>query len=117
MDIFEFNRDRLDMILDMFDKTPGGSIEKSIIFNVEDGHQLPPDYDKALAHLVREGCLDEGKYGFTITYKGRAVLNEGGFVGKYRREVRSRRLERIGILVGIVTGVAGLVLSLVALLK
>lgn len=113
----EFYSTLLDMLLEMFDKNPAGAIEKSELFDVPPGKTLPPDYDKALRHLVAEGCLDENKYGFAITYKGRAIFNEGGFVGKYRRKMRERRLERIGILTGIVCGVAGLVLSIFALFK
>lgn len=113
----EFNRIRLDMLLEMFDKSPAGAIEKTVLFSVPPGGSLPPDYDKALRFLVTEGCLEESKYGFAITWKGRTIFNEGGFVGKYRREVRGRRLEHIGIITGIVCGVAGLVLSIIALIK
>lgn len=113
----EFNRARLDMVLEMFDKSPGGVIEKSILFYVPPGKTLPSDYDKAFRFLVAEGCLEENKHGFAITYKGRAIFHEGGFVGKYRREVRGRRLEHIGIITGIVSGIAGLILSVIALVK
>lgn len=113
----EFNRARLDMVLEMFDKSPAGAIEKSVLFSVPPGGTLPPDYDKALRHLVTEGCLEENKHGFAITYKGRAIFHEGGFVGKYRREVRGSRLEHFGIITGIVCGVAGLILSIIALVK
>lgn len=117
MDNEEFNRTRLDMVLEMFEKSPGGAIEKSILFHVPPGETLPPDYDKAFRHLVAEGCLEENKHGFAITYKGRAIFHEGGFVGKYRREMRGRRLEHIGIITGIVSGIAGLILSIIALVK
>lgn len=117
MDIEEFNRTRLDMVLEIFDKSPTGAIEKSVLFSVPAGGTLPPDYDKALRYLAAEGYLEENKHGFAITYKGRAIFHEGGFVGKYRREVRGRRLEHIGIITGIACGVASLILSIIALVK
>ncbi len=113
----EFNKWKLDMALGMFEKSATGYIERSVLFHMPDGGTLPPDYDKVLAFLSLEGYLEEDKYGFKITYKGRTVLDEGGFLKKYRREVRERRLDRIGILVGIVSGIAGLILSIIALVK
>ena len=113
----EFNKWKLDMALEMFGNSPTGYIEKSTLFCLPDGASLPPDYDKVLAFLSLEGYLEEDKRGYKITYKGRTILDEGGFLKKYRREIREHRVDRIGILVGIVTGVAGLVLSIIALVK
>lgn len=91
-------------------------MEKTALFH-DAGKGLPPDYDKVLSFLSREGYLDEDARSFKITHKGRMVLDEGGFLRKYRREVRERTLTRIGILVGIVCGLSGLILSIVALAK
>ena len=113
----EFNKWKLDMALEMFGNSPTGFIEKSTLFYLPDGASLPPDYDKVLAFLSLEGYLEEDKRGYKITYKGRTILDEGGFLKKYRREIREHRVDRIGILVGIVTGIAGLVLSIIALVK
>lgn len=113
----ELNLERLDMILKMFNESPTGGYEKRVLFMRHGDKPLPADYDKAVAFLVAEGCLEEDKNGFTITYKGRSIINEGGFLGKYRREMRGRMLEHIGIITGIVCGVAGLILSIIALVK
>ena len=112
----EFNYWCLDKLLRTFNSSPTGTIEKWIVYSVTPGESLPPDYDKVLALLISEGYLEEDERSFTITYKGRSKLNEGGFLGEYRRQMRNRILERIGIIVGIITGIAGLVCSILALI-
>lgn len=116
MEMSELDCMKLDELLKMFDGVPGGVIEKSVLYHTEENETLPSDYDKALAFLTAEGYLGESKYGFTITFKGRAKLRIGGFLKEQRIQVRERRLERLGIIVGVVTGIMGLLLSIVALL-
>lgn len=110
-----FNYAIIDETLNMFKNQRNGSLPIEMLFHTEGGKPLPPDYDKVLSFIAEEGFLREDKYNFTITYKGRMIINDGGFVGKYRAEKRTRLLEIIGILTGIFTGIAGLILSIIAL--
>ena len=99
---------RLDIILDMFAKVKGGSIAKVNLFD-----DAPDEFDTALSFLVAEGCLEESKYGYQITYKGKAIINQGGFVRKHRRECALFYSSIIGTIVGIIA----LIVSIVALLR
>lgn len=98
---------RLDLVLDMFAKVEGGSIAKINLFN-----DAPDEFDTALSFLVAEGCLEERKYGYQITYKGKAIINQGGFVRKYRRE----RALFYSSIIGTIVGIIALIVSIVALL-
>lgn len=102
-----FYNKRLDYILMMFVQTGGGGISKDKLFD-----NAPDEFDTALSFLVAEGCLEESKYGFQITYKGKAIINQGGFVGKHRRECALFYSSIIGTAVGVIA----LVVSIVALL-
>lgn len=103
-----FNKLRLDVLLETFSKVPGGRVDKALIFD-----DAPEDYASAVAFLVEEGYLKEDKYCFEITYKGKAFFEQGGFVGEYRHE----RLLFYCTVVAAVTGVIGVLLSVVALLR
>ena len=91
----------------MFAQTESGSIAKANLFD-----NAPDEFDTALSFLVAEGCLEESKYGFQITYKGKAIINQGGFVSKHRRECALFYSSIIGTVVGVIA----LVVSIVALL-
>ena len=98
---------RLDIILDMFAKVEGGSIVKVNIFD-----NAPDGFVTALSFLVAEGCLEEFKYSYKITYKGKAIMNQGGFVRKHLRECMLFYSSIIGTIVGVIA----LIVSIVALL-
>lgn len=98
---------RLDDLLATFANRKGGSILKVDLFN-----KAPEEFGMALSFLVAEGCLEESKYGFQITYKGKAVIKQGGFVRKYRRDC----LLFYSSIIGTIAGVLGLLISVVALL-
>jgi hypothetical protein len=102
-----FDRQRLDAILELFRECR--TISKEAIYKAGS----IPDYDEAIAFLAAEGYLDESKYGFTITFKGISMLNNGDFFAHCKRNQREIRLE----LVGIIIGIAGLVMSIIALVK
>lgn len=102
---FYYNK-RLDLILETFVENESGFITKRNLFD-----NAPKDFPDALSFLVAEGCLEEDDYYFKITYKGKALINQGGFVGKYRRE---RTLFYFSV-IGTITGVIGLIVSIVAL--
>lgn len=108
MTISDFYDKRLDLVLDMFYNTVGGAIERRVLFD-----KAPQDFDRALSFLVAEGLLEEDEYGFKITYKGKALHDNGGFSKKNRRE---RALFYCAV---VATGcaVASLAVSLVALLR
>lgn len=96
---------RLDEMLRMFEAT--GSVPCSVLF----GNNSPEDWCLAVSYLVREGYLEEHGDQFEITYKGKALVHDGGFVGKSRRE----RVLSYCTVVAAVCGVLCLVVSLVAL--
>jgi hypothetical protein len=91
----------------MFAKVEGGSIAKINLFN-----DAPDEFGMALSFLVAEGCLEESKYGYQINYKGKAIINQGGFVRKYCRESTLFYSSIIGTIIGIIA----LIVSIVALL-
>lgn len=103
-----------DIILSIFTNEPGGLLTYE---RFSPHAQMSPDYDEVVASLTEEGYLKECRYGFNITAKGRAVYNDGGFVAKHRRKQREHVLVRAGIIIGIITGVSSLILSIIALTK
>ncbi len=108
MTIEYFNNWCLDEILRTFAKVNGGRVERWALF------QDPPEnYASAVALLVKEGYLKEDKYGFEITFNGKAFIQQGGFVGEYRR----KRTLFYCTIVAAVTGVIGVLLFFAALLR
>ena len=118
-DYSEFDCWRLDHMLSSIIDTSGCRANKEVIRTAtETGNpDVSFDYNKALAFLVSEGLLDEEPDDFTVTFKGKMIINNGGLVAKRRKEVRLRRLQTIGIVSGVVTGLTGTILSIIALLK
>ena len=108
MNNLKFYDKRLDSLLETFDAVSSGRIEKTLLLN-----DAPDDFHEALSFLVAEGCLEELKYGYQITYKGKAIINQGGFVSQYRRE----RALFYCTVIAAVSGVLCLFVSLVALLR
>lgn len=53
----EFNYWCLDKLLQTFNSSPTGTIEKWIVYSVAPGESLPPDYDKILARLFPKAIL------------------------------------------------------------
>ena len=99
---------RLDAILEMFDKTKSGKVPTELLLHHE---EAPEDWRRAVGLLVEEGCLkDSGDY-YEITYRGKALLHDGGFVRKHRRE----RALFYCTVVAAASGLAGLLVSLIAL--
>lgn len=47
----EFNRIRLDMLLEMFDKSPAGAIEKTVLFSCHPAVHYHPIMIKRLGFL------------------------------------------------------------------
>lgn len=104
----ELQYEELDYALGMFAGSISGGIRRSDLFR---GSDLPPHYYEVFARLVSEGFLEENAYGYKITHKGRTVMEEGGFLRKYRRELRNHRLT----VVGVVAAVTSALLALIAL--
>lgn len=104
---YELDLYMLDMAITPFLDAAGGAIARDILYGCA---VLPPHYDEVFTRLVQEGYLEENRYGFKITHKGRAVMHEGGFLGNYRRKRKGAVLKVIGI----ITGVAGVLLALLA---
>jgi len=102
----ELQFEELDFALGMFVSSVSGSIRSIDLFG---GGVLPPHYSEVFTFLVSEGFLEENTYGYKITHKGRTVMKEGGFLRKYRREMRCHRLSVIGIIAGIVACIAALI--------
>lgn len=97
-----------DLVLDMFDKTPGGFLS----FEQLRRPTAPPDDNEVFSFLVEEGLLDETRYGYQITRKGRIVIHSGGFKKQHRRE----RCVFICTIVAAVSGIVAAVASIVSLL-
>lgn len=104
-----FDNFRLDDVLRIFINTKDGRIPSSVLLN-KDG--APEDWIRAIEFLTEEGYLKESDGYFDITYRGKAILNEGGFVRKNRRE---RTLSNYTIIAAICS-VLTLLVSLIALL-
>lgn len=104
-----FDNFRLDDVLRIFINTKDGRVPSSVLLN-KDG--APEDWIRAIEFLTEECYLKESDGYFEITYRGKAVLNEGGFVRKNRRE---RTLSNYTIIAAICS-VLTLLVSLIALL-
>ena len=102
---FYWNK-RLDVLLETFLNATGGCIEKKTLLN-----KTLKDLPEALAFLVAEGYLEESKYYFKITYKGKAFINQGGFTRQYRRE----SIQFYCTIIAAISGVIGLLFSVFAL--
>lgn len=63
------------------------------------------------AFFVKEGLLEESRNHYKITFKGKALIDNGGFVAKYRRE----RIQFYSVIIATVVGVISLVVSIVAI--
>ena len=101
-----FQYEMLDIALTPFMSAAGGGISRSILFG---SGELPPHYDETLSRLVREGFLEENTYGYKITHKGRTMMEEGGFLRKYRREMRNHRLAVLGVLAAVISALLALI--------
>ena len=104
-----FDSTRLDDILKMFDNANDGRIPSAILLDKEDA---PEDWERAVRYLLDEGCLKEHGDCFEITYRGKAVLHDGGFFRKDRRE----RMLFNSSVVAAVCSLLALIVSLVALI-
>ncbi len=99
---------RLDSVLELFDKMNGNRIPSSVLLDEKDA---PEDWTRAVMFLAAEGYLEERNGYFEITYKGKALADNGGFIRKHRRE----RVLFYCTVIAAVCGFAGLIVSLVAL--
>lgn len=102
----EFQYEILDIALTPFLSAAGGGISRSILFG---SGELPPHYYETLSRLVREGFLEENAYGYKITHKGRTMMQEGGFLRKYRRERRIHLFTVVGAVAAIVSALLALI--------
>lgn len=78
-----FDSVRLDEVLRMFNGIKTGMIPSNLLLDHE---KAPEDWRRAIDFLVEEGYLKQLDDYFEITYRGKAMLRNGGFVGKDRRE-------------------------------
>ncbi len=104
-----FDSIRLDEVLGMFNGVQTGRIPSNLLL---DDEKAPKDWLCAIDFLTEEGYLKEFEDYYEITYRGKAMLRDGGFVGKDRRE---RRLA-YSTIIAAVCSLLGLLLSLVALI-
>lgn len=73
--------------------------------------EAPEDRDRATSFLTEEGYLKQSDGYFEITYRGKAMLRDGGFLRKDRRE---RALSYCTVIAA-VCSLPGLVVALIAL--
>ena len=74
-------------------------------------HNAPEGFGDAIRFFVKEGLLEESRNHYKITFKGKALIDNGGFVAKYRRE----RIQFYSVVIATVVGVISLVVSIVAI--
>ena len=103
-----FDNVKLDDVLNMFNGVKAGIIPRELLLN---GEKTPEDWRRAIDFLTEEGYLKEFESYFEITYRGKAMLHNGGFVRKDRRE----RALFYCTVVAAVCSLLGLFVSLVAL--
>ena len=103
-----FNNVRLDMVLDMFKGVPGGFVDNRSLFD-----KPIEEWPDAIAFLTEEGYLEELHNGHKITYKGKMLIDKGGFVGKHRREI----VQHLATVAACVASIIAAVVSILALLK
>lgn len=99
---------QLDMMLKTFKNSPNGFVDNKSLF-----HEPIEDWTDAIAFLTKEGYLEELRYGYKITYKGKMLIDQGGFSRKYIREVAQHWAT---IAAGVTSTIAA-VASVLALLK
>ena len=100
-----FDSKRLDDVLGMFSGVNGGRIPAGLLLNHE---ETPEDWSRAIEFLTEEGYLKQLDDYFEITYRGKAMLRDGGFFRKDRRE----RALFYCTIVAAVCSLLGLVVSL-----
>lgn len=103
-----FDSKRLDEVLKLFGNVKDGRIPSSLLL---DDENAPEDWSRAVHFLAEEGYLKEQYDCFEITYRGKAMLRNGGFLRQNRRE----RVLFYCTVIAAVCGFAGLLVSLVAL--
>lgn len=101
-----FDSKRLDDVLGMFSGVNGGRIPAGLLPNHE---ETPEDWSRAIEFLTEEGYLKQLDDYFEITYRGKAMLRDGGFFRKDRRE----RALFYCTIVAAVCSLLGLVVSLI----
>lgn len=74
--------------------------------------KAPKGFRIAVEFLVKESYLEKQTYYYTITFKGQALINDGGFFGKYRR----KRIQSNYTIIAAVASVLSLFVALIALI-
>ena len=95
-----------DKALSLFDNID--YLERTVLF-----HKAPQDLASCMTLLCKEGYLEESKYGYKITYKGKLLKEDGGFVRKY---IRERIMFFAGVLACLFSAIS-VAISIFALLK
>lgn len=74
-------------------------------------------YNEVMSFLIAEGFLKETPYSFEITYKGRLKVDDGGFVGSFKRERSSLFWSRFAAIVSLAAAVSSIVALVFAIGK
>lgn len=110
MTITDLDHLRLDEMLKMFDGTAEGKIPRTILLDEKDA---PKDWHRAIRFLTHEGYLEEFDDYYEITYKGLAILHDGGFIKKHRHQ----RLLAYCTVVAAICSLLGLFVAVIALVR
>lgn len=94
----------LDEALNIFEH--GNWITSEVLFN-----KAPEGFSSAIELLAKEGYPEESDYHYRITFKGQALINNGGFFRKYLRE----RANFYCCVVAAIASVLSLLIALIAL--
>ncbi len=75
-------------------------------------HNAPEGLDSAIRLLVDEGYLEESDNRYKITFKGKSLVDNGGFTAKYRNE----RIQFYCTIAAAITGFLSFIIAIIALL-
>lgn len=76
-----------------------------------------PHYNEVMTFLVAEGFLEKTPRSIKITYKGRLKVDDGGFVGAFKRERDALRLSRLATFVSAAAAASSIAALVVAIVK
>ena len=101
----KFYAQLLDIALSSLEK--GIWIPGDILF-----HNAPEGLDSAIRLLVDEGYLEKSDNRYKITFKGKSLVDNGGFAAKYRNE----RIQLYCVIIAAITSTLSLITALITLL-
>lgn len=100
----KFYAQLLDIALSSLEK--GVWIPENTLF-----YNAPEGLDSAIRLLVDEGYIEESDNRYKITFKGKSLVDNGGFTAKYRNE----RIQLYCAIIAAITSVLSLAIAIIAI--